>query len=83
MNRYRFEDLSVGLEEHFSATIRADMLDVFHELSADPNPLHLDDDFARMHGFPNRVVYGMLTASLFSTLGGGLSARRAVSDPKR
>lgn len=71
MNQYRFEDLAVGMEEHFSATVRADMMDAFHALSGDPNPLHLNADFARAHGFENRVVYGMLTASLLSTLGGG------------
>lgn len=74
MNRYRFEDLAVGMEEHFSASISEEMMDAFRALSADPNPLHLDAGFAKAHGFPDRVVYGMLTASLLSTLGGGLSA---------
>lgn len=71
MNRYRYEDLSVGMEERFSATITSEMMTSFHTLSGDPNPLHTDADFARAHGFSDRVVYGMLTASLLSTFGGG------------
>jgi 3-hydroxybutyryl-CoA dehydratase len=39
-------------------------------LSGDTNPLHTKAEFAREHGFDGRVVYGMLTASLISTLGG-------------
>lgn len=71
MNHYRYEDLSIGMEESFSVTITEDMTDAFHWLSGDPNPLHTDEKFAQTHGFRERVVYGMLTASMLSTLGGG------------
>ena len=71
MNHYRYEALSVGMAERFSATITEEMMSAFRTLSGDPNPLHIDADFARAHGFPDRVVYGMLTASLLSTFGGG------------
>ena len=71
MNSYRYEDLSVGMEESYSMTITEDMMDAFHQLSGDPNPLHTDEEFAQAHGFKNRVVYGMLTASMLSALGGG------------
>lgn len=43
---------------------------MFTELSGDINPLHLDSSFAQKHGYPDRVVYGMLTASFYSTLAG-------------
>lgn len=82
MNHYRYEELSVGMEERFLATITEDMTAAFHRLSGDPNPLHTDEAFARAHGFQGRVVYGMLTASLLSTLG-GIPPWRAVPDSER
>jgi len=42
----------------------------FAEISTDRNPLHLDDDFGRASIFGQRVVHGMLVASLFSGLVG-------------
>lgn len=70
MNHYRYEDLIIGMTEVFYATVTEDMLDAFCALSGDSNPLHMDADFARIHGFPDRVAQGMLTASLLSRLGG-------------
>lgn len=70
MNEYRFQDLSVGMTESFSYTVTDEKMLFFRELSGDENPLHVDDDFARKHSFPGRVVYGMLTASLISKMGG-------------
>lgn len=46
------------------------MMQKFLDITGDENPLHIDRDFAEEKGFPDRVVYGMLTASLISTLGG-------------
>ena len=40
----------------------------FAGLSEDRNPVHLDDDFAKSSIFKQRIVHGMLTASLFSGL---------------
>ena len=55
MNHYRYEELSVGMAEHFSATITEEMMTAFRGLSGDSNPLHTDADFARAHGFADRV----------------------------
>lgn len=70
MNHYGYEDLAVGMTERFSVAITEDMLNAFHSLSGDPNPLHTDADFAREHGFSDKVVYGLLTTSLLSRLCG-------------
>ena len=34
------------------------------------NPLHTDSEYAKSKGFVDRVVYGMLTSSFYSTLVG-------------
>jgi 3-hydroxybutyryl-CoA dehydratase len=70
MNEYRFEDLSVGQSESFTYSVTEEKMNMFCELSGDTNPLHTESEFAREHGFAGKVVYGMLTASLISTLGG-------------
>jgi len=70
VKEYRMADLKVGMTEIFSRTVTAEMMEKFYEICGDENPLHLDPQFAREKGFEDRVVYGMLTASLISTLGG-------------
>ena len=46
------------------------MLSSFRTVTGDVNPLHTDDAFARSHGYPRHVAYGLLTASFLSTLTG-------------
>jgi 3-hydroxybutyryl-CoA dehydratase len=70
MNEYRFKDLEIGHEEVFEYVVTEEKMNLFQRLSGDNNPLHVDEDFAKKHGFENRVVYGMLSASLISTCGG-------------
>lgn len=70
MNTYRFSDLYIGLEERFTHKITEEDMGKFCSLTEDVNPLHMDKTFAEEHGYKDRVVYGMLSASLVSTLGG-------------
>ena len=70
MNEYRIADLSAGQREHFMAAVTEEMMTKFLDITGDINPLHTDADFAKSKGFGDKVVYGMLTASLISTLGG-------------
>ena len=70
MNTYAFEDIEIGLTESFNAVVTTEMMEVFRTISGDVNPLHCDEDYAKSYGYPGRVVYGMLTASFYSTLAG-------------
>ena len=70
MNAYRWSDLAVGLKHEFEATVTEEMMQRFLRDTGDCNPLHVDASYARGKGFAGRVVYGMLTASLYSTLAG-------------
>ena len=73
MKEYKFVDVNVGLTESFSCAITEDMEEAFRRLSGDNNPLHHDDEFARAVSegkFTKHVTFGMLTASLYSTLAG-------------
>jgi 3-hydroxybutyryl-CoA dehydratase len=70
MNEYRWTDLHLGMKHVFSATFAEEMLNSFQQLSGDVNPLHSDAEYAVSMGFPGRVVFGMMTSSLYSTLVG-------------
>ena len=70
MNSYKFVDINVGLEESFSVRVNSEKQDKFLKISGDINPLHTDAEYSKSKGFSDRVVYGMLTSSFFSTLVG-------------
>ena len=70
MNSYKFADLSVGMGEKFTVTITEEMMDKFIEITGDISPIHVSADYAKAHGFKNRVCHGMLFGSMFSTLAG-------------
>ena len=70
MNRFTYEELAVGQTSEFSRKITTEMMDKFCEISGDVNPLHKEESFAKDKGYPGRVVYGMLTSSMYSCLGG-------------
>ena len=70
MNNYKFSDMYIGLEQSFNKKITSDMMNKFLEISDDNNPLHIDIEYARKRGFPDRVVYGLLSSSFYSTFAG-------------
>ena len=69
---YFFEDLRVGMSAVHRRVIGDDEMRLFADVSGDTNPLHFDDAFARRSLFGGRVVHGMCTASLISTVIGTL-----------
>jgi 3-hydroxybutyryl-CoA dehydratase len=70
MNSYKFVDINVGLEESISVRVNSEKQDKFLKISGDINPLHTDAEYSKSKGFSDRIVYGMLTSSFFSTLVG-------------
>ena len=70
MNTYSYEDLKIGMKESFLVTVSEEMLDAFREITGDENPLHGSDEYAIEKGYEKKVVFGMLTASFYSTLAG-------------
>lgn len=70
MNEYTFSEIDIGTEESFSVPITEGMLTAFRQITGDINPLHNDKEYALSVGHPDRVVFGMLTASFLSTLAG-------------
>ncbi len=70
MNAYSLREIKVGQTEEFVVTLTEEKMSSFKELSGDINPMHTDADYARNGGFKDRIVYGMCTASFYSTLVG-------------
>ncbi len=73
MNELKITDIEIGMEASFSRAVTRDMEDAFRYISGDENPLHKEDEFARdISGgkFQSHVAFGMLTASLCSTMAG-------------
>lgn len=73
MREYTFDEIDVGLTESFTITITTEMEDMFRAITGDDNPLHKDDNYAREISdgkFESHVAFGMLTASMYSTIAG-------------
>jgi len=68
----KFEDLRVGDRFQFTRTLGEGDCALFVAASGDFNPYHTDEAFARGHRFGRRIVPGLLTASLFTHIGGEL-----------
>jgi acyl dehydratase len=61
-------NLKVGDRASLSKVFTEEDVMQFANISADNNPIHLDERFAAASVFGQRIVHGMLTASLFSGL---------------
>ena len=68
----RVEDFEVGQHASFTKTFTEEDVQRFIEITGDVNPLHVDEAFAAGTPFGRRVLHGMLTASIFSTMVGML-----------
>lgn len=68
----RIDDFEPGQHVTFTKTFTDDDVRRFIEITGDVNPLHVDEEFAAGTQFGRRVLHGMLTASIFSTMVGML-----------
>lgn len=69
MNEYCYNEIEIGQLESFNVIINQDMMDSFKRITGDTNPLHNDVDFAKKD-YEDKVVYGFLVSSFYSTLAG-------------
>jgi acyl dehydratase len=65
-------DFQIGQHATYTKTFTEADMQHFIEITGDMNPLHVDEEFARNTQFGRRVLQGMLTASIFSTMVGML-----------
>lgn len=70
MNTYTIDTIQTGDSASFTRTVDEAWFSQFCAISGDDNPLHTDVSFATAQGFGDRVLYGMCTAALYSTLAG-------------
>lgn len=73
MNKYTFNEIKIGMLASFTKIITKEMEDSFRQITGDENPLHKDDAFAAevsRGSFKGHAAFGMLTASLYSTVAG-------------
>ncbi len=68
----RIDDFFIGQHVTLTKTFTDDDVRRFVEITGDVNPLHVDDGFAARTRFGRRVIHGMLTASILSTMVGML-----------
>ncbi len=62
------DKLKVGDRATLAKSFSTEEVNEFARLSLDNNPIHLDEEFAATSMFGQRIVHGMLAASLFSGL---------------
>lgn len=70
--RERIDDFEVGQHATFTKTFSEDDVVRFIAITNDTNKLHVDESYAARTQFGGRVLHGMLTASIFSTMVGML-----------
>ena len=70
MQEYLFSNIKVGIKHSFETEVDNNKMEKFLEISGDDNPMHLDVAYAKSNGMKDRVVYGMLSSSFYSTLVG-------------
>lgn len=68
----KYKDLYVGQSASISRRFTTEDVVAFSNMCMDKNPVHLDEDFAKNSLFGDRIVYGYLTASLFSGVIGSI-----------
>ncbi len=68
----KINELYVGQSASISRRFTTKEVELFSDLCMDKNPVHLDEEYAKKSIFGDRIVYGYLTASLFSGIIGSI-----------
>ena len=68
----KINELYVGQSASISRRFTTPEVEAFSSLCMDKNPVHLDKEYAKKSVFGDRIVYGYLTASLFSGIIGSI-----------
>lgn len=68
----RIKELYVGQSASISRRFTTKDVELFSTMCMDTNPVHLDEEYAKKSFFGDRIVYGYLTASLFSGVIGSI-----------
>ncbi len=63
---YTYDELEVGMSASFSKTISESDVYLFAGISGDFNPMHLNEEFAKMTPFGTRIAHGALPQSLIA-----------------
>ncbi|OPJ58354.1 MaoC family dehydratase [Clostridium oryzae] len=62
------DDINLDSKESFTKTISETDVYLFAGITGDFNQLHINESYASKTKFKKRIVHGMLTASLISTI---------------
>lgn len=68
LHGYYLEDLSVGMSASYAKTITEADVVLFAGVTGDDNPVHINEEFAAATPFGQRIVHGMFSAGLISTV---------------
>ncbi|MEE4379931.1 MAG: MaoC family dehydratase [Candidatus Competibacteraceae bacterium] len=68
LHGYYLEDLSVGMSASYAKTVTEADVILFAGISGDDNPVHVNEEFAATTMFKGRIVHGMFSAGLISTV---------------
>lgn len=66
MESYSYKEIQEGMKKSREYEILADVYESFLNAFKDINPLHVDDDYARAHGFKSRVAHGAILNGFIS-----------------
>lgn len=66
--RRRIEDYKIGDQSTFTKTITETDIALFGGISGDFYPIHFNEELAKKTRFGGRIVHGMITLSLISTV---------------
>lgn len=68
----KIDELYVGQSASIQRSFTTEEVQTFSKMCMDNNPVHLDEEYAKKSIFADRIVYGYLTASLFSGVIGSI-----------